>query len=86
MALLYLVFFGSLVGYSAYVYAMDKLPVAIVSVYPYRECHCGGGLGWLFYRERFGMREAVAMLIIFGAVWAVKRYSQHPMKAVCVRA
>src|SRR5438105_5888916 len=29
MALAYLVTFGSLVGYSAYVYAMDKLPVAI---------------------------------------------------------
>ena len=34
-ALLYLVVFGSLVGYSAYVYALDRLPVAIVSVYPY---------------------------------------------------
>jgi hypothetical protein len=34
-AIVYLITFGSLVGYSAFVYAMDKLPVAIVSVYPY---------------------------------------------------
>ena len=33
-ALLYLVVFGSIVGYSAYVYAMDRLPVAIVRSTP----------------------------------------------------
>jgi drug/metabolite transporter (DMT)-like permease len=76
MALLYLVCFGSLVGYSAYVYAMDKLPVAIVSVYPYVNAVVAVALGWLFYREHFGMREALSMLIIFAAVAVVKRYSQ----------
>jgi drug/metabolite transporter (DMT)-like permease len=60
-ALLYLVFFGSLVGYSAYVYAMDRLPVAIVSVYPYVNAIVAVWLGWLFYREKFGWREAGAM-------------------------
>ncbi len=80
-ALFYLVCFGSLVGYSAYVYAMDKLPVAIVSIYPYVNAIVAVVLGWLFYREHFGVREAASMVIIFGAVWAVKRYSQHPMKA-----
>ncbi len=85
-ALLYLVCFGSLVGYSAYVYAMDKLPVAIVSIYPYVNAIVAVGLGWLFYREHFGAREAVSMLIIFAAVWAVKRYSQQPMKSGRARA
>jgi len=80
-ALLYLVCFGSLAGYSAYVYALDKLPVAIVSIYPYVNAIVAVFLGWLFYREHFGMREAISMLIIFAAVWAVKRYSQHPMKS-----
>lgn len=80
-ALFYLILFGSLVGYSAYVYAMDKLPVAIVSVYPYVNAIVAVALGWLFYREHFGMREAVSMLIIFAAVAVVKRYAEHPMKA-----
>jgi drug/metabolite transporter (DMT)-like permease len=80
-ALFYLITFGSLVGYSAYVYAMDKLPVAIVSVYPYVNAIVAVALGWLFYREHFGMREAVSMLIIFAAVAVVKRYAEHPMKA-----
>jgi drug/metabolite transporter (DMT)-like permease len=74
-ALLYLVTFGSLVGYSAYVYAMDRLPVAVVSIYPYVNAIVAVALGWLFYREPFGPREAFAMLVIFAAVWLVKRYS-----------
>jgi len=82
MALLYLVFFGSIVGYSAYMYALDRLPVAIVSVYPYVNAIVAVGLGWLIYQEPFGMREAVAMVVIFAGVWAVKRYSpqRHPQR------
>jgi drug/metabolite transporter (DMT)-like permease len=74
-ALFYLVFFGSIVGYSAYAYAMDRLPVAIVSVYPYVNAIVAVGLGWLFYREHFGIREAAAMVVIFAGVALVKRYS-----------
>jgi drug/metabolite transporter (DMT)-like permease len=76
LAMLYLVFFGSIVGYSAYVYSMDKLPVAIVSVYPYVNAVVAVGLGWLFYREPFGLREALARVIIFASVGVVKRYSR----------
>jgi drug/metabolite transporter (DMT)-like permease len=77
-AILYLITFGSLVGYSAFVYAMDKLPVAIVSVYPYVNAVVAVSLGWLFYREPFGWRETGAMLVIFAGVAVVKRYSQTP--------
>jgi len=81
LALLYLVFFGSLVGYSAYAYAMDRLPVAIVSVYPYINAIVAVFLGWLFYREPFGVREAVSMAIIFASVAVVKRYAERaPVK------
>ncbi len=75
-ALLYLVTFGSLVGYSAYIYAMDRLPVAIVSIYPYVNAIVAVGLGWLFYREPFGVREAIAMVVIFASVAVVKRSAQ----------
>ena len=75
-ALCYLVVFGSLVGYSAYVYAMDRLPVAIVSVYPYVNSVVAVALGWLFYREPFGVRETVSMAVIFASVALVKRYSR----------
>src|SRR5689334_22459239 len=77
-ALSYLVIFGSLVGYSAYVYAMDTLPVSIVSLYPYVNVVVAVSLGWLFYREPFGTRELISMLIIFAGVALVKRYAHKP--------
>lgn len=75
-AILYLVFFGSLVGYSAYVYAMDRLPVAIVSIYPYTNAVVAVFLGWLFYREPFGKQELLAMALIFAGVGVVKKYAK----------
>ncbi|PWU06660.1 MAG: hypothetical protein C5B51_11880 [Terriglobia bacterium] len=75
-ALLYLVCFGSIVGYSAYAYALDRLPVAILSIYPYTNAVVAVTLGWLFYREPFGVREAGAMAVIFLGVALVKRYTR----------
>jgi drug/metabolite transporter (DMT)-like permease len=72
LALLYLVVFGSIVGYSAFIFAMDQLPVAIVSVYPYINAVVAMGVGWLFFREPFGLREFSAMLIIFSGVGVVR--------------
>ena len=71
-AILYLVLFGSIVGYSSYAYALDRLPVAIVSIYPYVNAVVAVSLGWLFYREPFGVRETAAMAVIFAGVAIVK--------------
>jgi drug/metabolite transporter (DMT)-like permease len=79
LAVLYLVVFGSIVGYSAYIYAMSKLPVAMVSIYTYINPIVAVWLGWLFYREPFGIREAVAMIVIFAGVAIVKRFSHPPL-------
>jgi drug/metabolite transporter (DMT)-like permease len=72
LAVIYLAFFGSIVGYSSYMYALENLPVAITSVYPYINCGVAVALGWLFYREPFGWREATGMAIIFIGVAIVK--------------
>ncbi len=74
-ALAWLVVFGSIVGYSAFIYVMDKLPVSVVSLYNYVNPVVAVILGWLFYREPFGAREAVGMMIIFAGVALVKRFS-----------
>ena len=71
----YLVVFGSLLGFTSFVYAMAKLPVAIVSIYTFVNPVVAVLLGWLFFRERFGWRETVAMLIIFLGI-AVVRWSE----------
>ena len=56
---------------------MDRLPVAIVSVYPYVNAVVAVALGWLFYREPFGLRET-ARCWLSSPVAVVKRYSQSP--------
>jgi len=75
-AIFYLVVFGSIVGYSAYIYALDQLPVSVVSIYNYINPIVALFLGWLVYREQIGIREIVAMMVIFAGVALVKRYSR----------
>ena len=81
-ALFYLVFFGSIAGYSAYAYALDRLPVALVSIYTYVNPVVAVFLGWLFYREPFGVREAMATGIILLGVTIVKRFGRAPAPAI----
>jgi drug/metabolite transporter (DMT)-like permease len=75
-AVAYLVVFGSIVGYSAYIFALDRLPVSVVSIYNYVNPVIAVFLGWLFFREHFGALEMFAMLIIFAGVALVKRYAR----------
>jgi len=72
LAILYLAVFGGIVGYSAFIYAMQHLPVALVSIYTYINPMVAVALGWWFYREPFGWRETVAMAVIFIGVTIVK--------------
>jgi drug/metabolite transporter (DMT)-like permease len=77
-AVAYLVVFGSIVGYSAYIIALERLPVSVVSIYNYINPVIAVFLGWLFFREHIGLQEVIAMLIIFFGVALVKRYSRPP--------
>jgi drug/metabolite transporter (DMT)-like permease len=77
-ALAYLVVFGSIVGYSAYIFVLDRLPVSVVSIYNYINPIIAVFLGWLFFREHIGLQEVIAMFVIFAGVALVKRYSRPP--------
>ncbi len=68
----YLVVFGAIVGYSAFVYAMDRLPAAIVSIYTFVNPVVAVFLGSLIFREPFGIRELIAMTLIFIGIAVVK--------------
>jgi len=87
LAVAYLVVFGSLIGFSSYIYAVAKLPVAIVSIYYFINPIVAVWLGFLFFREPFGGREAAAMVIIFTGI-ALVRWSEslrtRPMEALMV--
>jgi drug/metabolite transporter (DMT)-like permease len=67
-AFLYLLVFGSLLGYVAFVYALQHLPVAKASLYGYVNPIVAVIVGALMLDERFGLREAAATAIVLAAV------------------
>jgi drug/metabolite transporter (DMT)-like permease len=86
LATAWLVVFGSIVGYSAFIYVLEHLPVPVVSTYTYVNPVVAVALGWLFYREPFGSRELLAMLFVFTGVGLVKFFSSKvPPQPVRVR-
>jgi drug/metabolite transporter (DMT)-like permease len=70
--MVYLIIFGAVLGYSAFVYAMDRLPATIVSVYTFVNPIVAVFLGWVFFKEAFGGREFLAMTLIFAGIAVVK--------------
>jgi len=82
LAVAYLVVFGSIVGYSAYVYSLSHLPVALVSIYNYVNPMVAALLGWLVYREPFGRRELTAMIVILVGVAIVKQVTPRSGRPV----
>jgi drug/metabolite transporter (DMT)-like permease len=72
-AALYLAVFGGIIGYSAYVITISRLPVAVASIYSYINPLVAVLLGVWLYGEQFSMREGIAMGIIFVGVALVKR-------------
>jgi drug/metabolite transporter (DMT)-like permease len=51
-ALIYLIIFGSIVGYGSFIYALSKLPASKVSMYAYINPVIAVILGWLVLGER----------------------------------
>jgi drug/metabolite transporter (DMT)-like permease len=71
-ALTYLIVFGSIVAYGSYTYAMQKLPLSLVSTYSYINPVIAVLLGWMILSEPLGWREVMATTIILGGVALVK--------------
>jgi drug/metabolite transporter (DMT)-like permease len=71
-AFAYLVVFGSIVAYGSYTYAIQKLPLSIVSTYSYINPLIAVLLGWLVLSEPLGWRVIAATSIILGGVALVK--------------
>jgi drug/metabolite transporter (DMT)-like permease len=69
---LYLIVFGSLVGYSAYVYALKHLPVSTVSLYAYVNPVIAVVLGTLLLGEPFGWRVVVGSAIVLAGIAVVR--------------
>lgn len=67
-AMAYLIIFGSLIGYTAYIWLLRVQPAARVSTYAYVNPIVAVFLGWLVLGEAVTQRTLVAGAIIVGAV------------------
>lgn len=71
-AMIYLVLVGSIVGYSAYVYALRHLPVATVSLYAYVNPIIAVVLGSLMLSEPFDARVVIAAAMVLSGIAVVR--------------
>jgi drug/metabolite transporter (DMT)-like permease len=70
-AMAYLSIAGSLVAYSAYIYAIQHLPLQLVSLYAYINPMIAVALGTLLLNEPLSARVIVAAALVFAGTWIV---------------
>jgi drug/metabolite transporter (DMT)-like permease len=81
LAMGYLVVFGSIVGYSAYSYALRYAPATIVGTYAYVNPVIAVLLGWLFLDEAITGRMMVAIGLTLAAVFWIQ-FSHKALPAI----
>ena len=64
----YLIIFGSLIGYTAYIYLLGNVSAAKAATYAYVNPVIAVLLGWAFAHEPIGARSVVAAAIILAGV------------------
>lgn len=78
-AIAYLVVFGSVLGYSAYSYALRHASATIVGTYAYVNPVIAVLLGWLLLHEPVGPRTFIAMgMILVAVVWIQFSHKRVP--------
>ena len=70
-AMVYLSIAGSLIAYSAYIYAIQHLPLSLVSLYAYINPIIAVTLGTLFLSEPFSTRIAISAALVLVGTWIV---------------
>ncbi len=81
LALAYLIVFGSLIGFSAYIWLLKVTTPARVTTYAYVNPVVAVLLGWAFAGEALTVRIGLAALAIVGAVALIIRYGgETPQK------
>ena len=73
IALLYLIIFGSVLAYAAYMYALTKLPVGIATIYAYINPLIAVIVGYLVLKEDLNIYTGLAFITIVISVFLVNR-------------
>ncbi len=77
-ALLYLIVFGSMVAFSAYVWLLREVNPARVSTYAYVNPVVAVFLGWLMVNEPVTMQTIAGATIVLSAVWLITQAPPKP--------
>jgi drug/metabolite transporter (DMT)-like permease len=70
--MIYLTIFGSILAYSAYVFALAHLRTSITSLYAYVNPVVAVFLGWLILAEPLTTMSVIAMVVILAGVALVQ--------------
>jgi len=80
MALLYLVLFGSLLAFTAYLWLLKNAGVARTSTYAFVNPVVAIFLGWVFAGEKLDLQTAIAAFFVLVAVIFITLYHKEPGK------
>jgi drug/metabolite transporter (DMT)-like permease len=83
---IYLVTFGSVVGYTAYVWLLDNAPLGTVATYAYVNPVVAIALGALVLHERLTWSVGVGALLVLACVAVVVRREEVPPEAEAMAA
>ena len=72
ISLSYLIVMGSIFGYGSYIYAIEHLPLSLVSTYAYVNPIIALVLGWIFLNEQLSVFTLLAAVVIIIGVVLVK--------------
>ncbi len=79
--LIYLITFGSLIGFTSYVWLLQNAPISLVATYAYVNPIVAVILGSLFAAEALTPRIGIAAVVIIGSVLLIN-YSKKPKPVV----
>ncbi|ASZ13758.1 EamA family transporter [Chitinophaga pendula] len=81
-SLIYLIFIGSILSYSSYVFALNTLPPSLASVYAYINPIVAVLLGWLILKERLNWVTGISCLVTLLGVYLVNYAFNKHKKAI----
>ena len=84
LALSFLIIFGSVIAYAAYIFALRELPVGITTLYAYINPLVAVLMGYFFYSEELNINTAFAFIAIVAGVYVVNLgyKKQHKENAI----
>lgn len=74
----YLIIFGSIVGFTAYIWLLRAVSPALVSTYAYVNPLVAVSLGWALAGESLNARTLLAAAVIVASVVLITTYRVHP--------